>query len=134
MLHRRARGWCARRSEKRRWGARLTGGTLEDDESLLEGLARELAEETGLEVERATLLGIFSDPTRLIGYDDGSVWRLLTVAFVVEVVSGRAPRISNESLELRGVSREELRELTLTPVHRMIRDAYLAFDGNVVVA
>ncbi len=112
----------------------FTGGTLEDDESLLEGLARELAEETGLEVERATLLGVFSDPTRLIGYDDGSVWRLLTVAFVVKAVSGRAPRISDESLELRVVSREELRELTLTPVHRMIRDAYLAFDGNVVVA
>ena len=112
----------------------FTGGTLEDDEEILAGLARELREETGLEVERTTLVGLFSDPTRLIGYRDGSIYPLLTVAFAVQPAPGSEPRISNESLELRIVSRDDLRDLPLTPAHRPIRDAYLSFDGTPLVA
>lgn len=112
----------------------LTGGALDEDESVLDCLARELREETGLEAERATLLGIFSDPTRRVGYPDGSVNGLLSVAFIVTPRAGTELRSSDESLELRVVSRSELRDLPIWPAHRPIRDAYLAFDGTPVVA
>jgi 8-oxo-dGTP pyrophosphatase MutT (NUDIX family) len=112
----------------------LTGGALDEGESALDCLARELREETGLEVERATLLGIFSDPSRLVAYPDGAVNGLLTVAFVVVPRAGVELRASDESLELRIVSRAELRDLPIWPAHRPIRDAYLAFDGKPVVA
>ena len=112
----------------------FTGGTLEDDETVLEGLARELREETGLEVESTRFLGFFSDPTRLIGYDDGSVWPVLSFAFAVTPRPGSAPRLSDESLELRVVSREELAQLALTPVHQEIRDVYLADGAEIVIA
>lgn len=112
----------------------FTGGTLEDDETVTEGLARELREETGLEVEDLTFLGFFSDPQRLIGYTDGSVWPVLSFAFVVRPKPGRRPEFSDESIELRVVTRRELRDVPLTPVHRQIRDVYLAFDGKPVVA
>ena len=58
----------------------FTRGTLEDGEFVTEALARELGEETGLAVERSSFLGVFSDPTRVIGYPDGSVVRVLTLA------------------------------------------------------
>jgi len=112
----------------------FTGGTLEDDETVTDGLVRELREETGLEVDNLTFIGFFSDPQRLIGYADGSVWPVLSFVFVVTPKQGRRPELSDESLELRVVTRDELRDLPLTPVHRQIRDAYLAFDGTPVVA
>jgi len=43
-------------SEKRSWS--LPGGKLEEDETLSEGLAREILEETGLEIEPGKLLYI----------------------------------------------------------------------------
>jgi hypothetical protein len=62
------------------------------------------------------------------------VYRVISLAFVVTPRPGIRPRASEESLELRIVSRDELRDLTLWPAHRPIRDAYLDFDGTVVVA
>ena len=112
----------------------FTGGTLEDGELVEDAVARELFEETGLEVLSATFLGVFSDPTRIVAYRNGSVHRILSLAFVVVPRPGAEPRISNESLELSVMSRDRLRELSFWPAHRPIRDAYLAFDGNVVVA
>ncbi|MDQ3086226.1 MAG: NUDIX domain-containing protein [Actinomycetota bacterium] len=112
----------------------FTGGTLEEGESVHEALARELSEETGLEIGDMTLLGVFSDPSRIVAYRDGAVHRLLSLAFVVTPKPGTRPRASDESLELRIVSRAELRDLAFWPAHRPIRDAYLAFDGDVFVA
>jgi 8-oxo-dGTP pyrophosphatase MutT (NUDIX family) len=112
----------------------LTGGALDEGESVLDCLARELREETGLEVDSARLLGVFSDPTRLVAYPDGAVNRLLSLAFVVTPRPGREPQPSDESIELRVMSRSELRDLPIWPAHRPIRDAYLVFDGTPVVA
>jgi 8-oxo-dGTP pyrophosphatase MutT (NUDIX family) len=109
------------------------GGTLDDGESVLETLARELGEETGLEVGRSTFLGVFSDPSRVIAYPDGTVVRVLTLAFVVTPRPDARPRVSDESLELRVISREELAALDIWPAQRPIRDAYLSFTGDVVV-
>lgn len=111
----------------------FTGGTLEEGESVQGALQRELFEETGLEVRELTPLGVFSDPSRIVAYADGAVQRVLSLAFVVTPMPGTRPRASEESLELRIVSRAELRDLPIWPAHRPIRDAYLAFDGKVVV-
>ena len=70
----------------------------------------------------------------IIEYPDGSVHRTLTVAFVVVPRPGQTPRASEESLELRFVSRDDLAALVLWPAATPIRDAYLSFDGTPVVA
>ena len=121
-----------RRSDDGSWA--FLGGRVEEHESVLEALHRELREEADLEVLRADLLGVFSDPTRIIEYPGGAVHRTLTVAFIVVPRPGSTPRASDESLELRLVSRDDLVVLPLWPAATPIRDAYLAFNGTPVVA
>jgi 8-oxo-dGTP pyrophosphatase MutT (NUDIX family) len=101
------------------------GGTLEQDEPLLDALRREVREETGFEIERARLLGLFSDPTRIVAYPDGTVCRVLSVAFRVAPRGNAEPTPSGESAGMEFVSREKLARLTFWPAQRPIRDALL---------
>jgi ADP-ribose pyrophosphatase YjhB (NUDIX family) len=111
----------------------FTGGTLDEGEGVLDCLGRELREETGLEATDTRFLGVFSDPTRLLGYQDGSVYPLVTLAFVVTPGPGD-PLPSEESRGFCIVPKEQLRDLELTAVHHPIRDAYLGFGGRPVIA
>lgn len=110
------------------------GGTLEQDEHLLDALRREVHEETGFEVASAELVGLFSDPTRIIAYPDGNVCRVLSIAFLVTPRGDGEPRPSHESAGMRFVSRAELAKLDFWPAQLPIRDALLRFDGNPVVS
>jgi 8-oxo-dGTP pyrophosphatase MutT (NUDIX family) len=120
-----------RRTDDGAWD--FIGGALEEDETVLDALRREVQEETGLRIAEAQLFGIYSDPTRMIEYPDGMVCRLLSIVFHARPEAGE-PRTSTESLELRFIARDELARLDLWPSVRPIRDAFLAGRGDVIVA
>lgn len=88
-----------RRADAEYWG--LIGGRLEDRESLVEGLVREVYEETGLEVRSYSLFGTFSDPSRRVRYADGNVYSLISIVFRVEVDDTTSLRVSEESRGFR---------------------------------
>jgi ADP-ribose pyrophosphatase YjhB (NUDIX family) len=90
-------------------------------------------EETGLETLSLELFGVFSDPSRMIAYPDGNVFRLLTLAFVVAVASGDS-QISRESLELRFVPFPDIPDLEVGPALVPVLDAYLSSRDRPVVA
>lgn len=120
-----------RRADFGTWG--VPGGALDEDETIEEAIAREVHEETGLTAVSIELLGVFSDPSRIIEYDDGNVYRLLTVAFVVGVGTGE-PRISEESLELRFVPLAQVRDLELGAAQVPVVDAFLDGRARPVIA
>jgi ADP-ribose pyrophosphatase YjhB (NUDIX family) len=120
-----------RRADFGTWG--VPGGGLDEDESVEQGIAREVLEETGLEVVSTGLFGVFSDPSRIIEYGDGNVYRLVTIAFVVSVAPGE-PRISDESLELRFVPFARVRELEIGAAHVPLVEAFLGGQPRPVVA
>ncbi len=119
-----------RRADDGSWA--LPGGQVDDGETVEQALARELREETGLAIASSRLLGIFSDPTRLIGYPDGVINRAVSIAFVVRP-RGEIPRSGPEATEFVVVPRGELAAFPLWPAAQPIVAAYLAFDGTPVV-
>jgi 8-oxo-dGTP pyrophosphatase MutT (NUDIX family) len=112
-----------RRSDCGRWG--FPGGAIEVDESLEEGLRREVLEETGLVVTGEELFAVFPGPSRIVRYPDGNVVRLMTFVYRAEVEDFGALRRSDESEELRFFRREELAELDVIETSKPILDAYL---------
>ena len=119
-----------RRADDGTWG--LIAGALEPDESISDAVRREVKEETGLDTSSIELFGVFSDPSRIVGYADGNVYRVLSIVFRVGVADGE-PVPSEESHELRFVRLDELPRLNVTPAHRPIIERFLARPQGVVV-
>jgi ADP-ribose pyrophosphatase YjhB (NUDIX family) len=103
-----------RRADNGRWC--MPGGRMEPGESVAEACVREILEETGLEVEVVSLIGIYSSPDRVIEYPDGNRRQIVAAHFLVRVLGG-ALRLSDETTEFRFVSRDELAHLDLMEHH-----------------
>ncbi|HIT34221.1 MAG TPA: NUDIX domain-containing protein [Candidatus Faecousia intestinigallinarum] len=107
--------------EKRRdsntWG--LVGGGVKNHETEAQAIAREVYEELGLRIpkERFRKLGVYGEPGRVAAYQDGSVWRMVIVAFALELDTMPLLRISAESREARFFTREELQGIHIVITH-----------------
>jgi 8-oxo-dGTP pyrophosphatase MutT (NUDIX family) len=104
----------------------LIAGMVEDTETLADALRREVREETGLTVESFDLFGTFSDPTRIVSYPDGNVFRIASFVYSVEVVSFDGLRPSAESKELRFFPRAELAGLDMPATQRPVIERLLS--------
>ncbi|HEV2125143.1 MAG TPA: NUDIX domain-containing protein [Chloroflexota bacterium] len=102
-----------RRSDNGQWS--VLGGALDPEEVPELALAREVREETGLTVVAHRLFGIQAHPTNIVAYPDGTVVRMLALVYVVSVAEPADPRMSKESVELRFLSRAEVRDLLISP-------------------
>jgi 8-oxo-dGTP pyrophosphatase MutT (NUDIX family) len=112
-----------RRTDAPLWS--LIAGKVEDDESLADALRREVREETGLRATTYELFGTFSDPTRIVRYPDGNVFRVASFAYSVHVESFDRLRCSDESEQLRFFSRHELEKLDVAATQRPIIERFL---------
>lgn len=119
--------------EKRRdsdtWG--LVGGGVKKYETPLQAIAREIYEELGWRIpkEQFRKLAVYGEPGRIAAYCDGSVWRMVIVAFALELSEERSIRISAESREMRFFSPEELREIEIVITHSdIVEDWFLKLN------
>jgi ADP-ribose pyrophosphatase YjhB (NUDIX family) len=104
----------------------LIAGRVENDESLTDGLRREVLEETGLVVARCELFGTFTDPTRIVAYPDGAVMRVASFVYRVAVESFDGLRASEESEELRFFAKGDLLRLDVPATQRPVFERYLS--------
>ncbi len=96
----------------------IPGGGQEVGETVAQAVVREVAEETGIDVEVTDLIGIYSNPAHVIAYDDGEVRQEFSLCFRATPTGGQ-PRTSSESSEVEWVTRERLDELNIHPSIRL---------------
>jgi 8-oxo-dGTP pyrophosphatase MutT (NUDIX family) len=113
-----------RRADAPVWG--LIAGRVDDDETLIDALRREVHEETGLTVSGYELFGTFSDPTRIVSYPDGNVYRVASFVYLVEVEAFESMRASSESEELRFFPTADVLDLHLAETQRHILERFVA--------
>jgi 8-oxo-dGTP pyrophosphatase MutT (NUDIX family) len=109
----------------------LPGGGMEAGESAAEACERELWEETGLRGKVKRLLGIYSDPNRLVVYPDGRKVQIVALVFEVEVKEG-SPALSSETTAFGFFTRDEALQLELFNNHaERVRDIFAGGDVTI---
>ena len=114
------------RADSDRWA--IIGGSLQEDESLLHCAVRETREETSMNLEEDAfkLYKIYDDPSIIIRYPDGNVFRSIMVVYRVKLQECPELVCSEESRELRFFTKEELRGVKIVETHIPILEDYLS--------
>ncbi len=116
-----------KRSDCDLWG--LVGGGIKRNETPLQAITREIWEELGLRIpaEKFRKLSIY-DGNRIAAYQDGSVWKMVVVAYYLELNEIPQMQISKESRELKFFSKEELTDIQIVVTHSDIVQEWFQRD------
>jgi ADP-ribose pyrophosphatase YjhB (NUDIX family) len=106
------------------WG--FPGGVMELGEAAHETAVRELREETGLEVEPVSLIGIYTKYFETLA--NGDQCQCVAFMFKMRVVGGTLTVDNNETFELRFFNREAMPHL-YSEQHRQIAQDALRGSG-----
>jgi len=100
----------------------IPGGTLEAGETLVEGVRRELAEETGIEVRVLDLIEVFE---RIFHDEDGRAkYHFVILDYLCEAASGSA-RAGGDVTDVAWSEESDLGKYSLTPTAtRVIKRAF----------
>ena len=115
-----------RRRDSDTWG--LVGGGVKNRETPQQAIVREVREELGIRIpaERFRKLAVYGEPGRIPAYCDGSIWRMVIVAFALELEQQPQITLSAESRDMRFFSPEELRDIEIVVTHSdIVEDWFL---------
>ena len=106
------------------------GGIIEEGEGVLDGVKREVLEETGIQVEVGELFCVTSDTCKYPGYNGVKVVPTkVMLDFVCRAVSG-TPRPSEENSKTAWFPLDQARDLITAPAIAVRFQAYLAYTGR----
>jgi len=119
------------RSDNGHWG--LPGGYVECGESVAAATAREVFEETGVEVEVGRLIGVYSEPARqVIAYPTGDRVQAVNLCFEARPVGHGAPTTPEETLA-SGFFPTGALPAPLVPIHQIRIDDAVAGSAAAAV-
>lgn len=110
----------------------IPGGTLELGESLQDGVAREMLEETGLEVRVLDMIEVFDriflEPeAKIVNGKPCPKYHYVIVDYLCERVSG-TPQASSDVTDLAFAREDELESFHLTPTAMRVLERAFAMD------
>jgi len=119
-----------RRADNGRWA--VPGGYMEPGESAAEASAREVLEETGLQVRVGRLIAVYTNPNILVEYPDGSRYQIVALHFAAEP-SGGGLRPSSETTEVGYFPPGEVEHLEMGRFDRQrVADAFARQEAAFV--
>ena len=119
-----------RRRDNGSWG--MPAGAWELDETILECLKREVREETGLQVDSATPMGIYSYLDIMSA--NGDPYQILTVQFAVDDWSGALVTQTDETVDAAFFSLDDPPDSLVVHYHGVLRDLEkYEEDGEFIV-
>lgn len=120
VFNRKGRLLLIRRRDNGRWA--MPAGAMELDESIFDCLVREVREETGLEVQAATLFAVWTDPSKTsIITHFGDPYQLIVFVFHVDDWRGELVTQTDETIDAGFFSLDRLPEI-LPHYHDTLRD------------
>lgn len=96
----------------------IPGGAQEIGETISGTVIREVKEETGIDVQVTSLIGVYTDPEHVIAFTDGEVRQEFSICFHARPTGGQ-PRTSSESKEVLWIDPAELDSLNVHPSIRL---------------
>jgi 8-oxo-dGTP pyrophosphatase MutT (NUDIX family) len=105
-----------RRMDDGRWC--VPGGYMEPGESMTEACILEVWEETGLHVEIARLVSVYTHPHRILEYADGNRLQLVVLHFEAIPTSGTLS-ITDETTAIDYFAPSEIAALEMSPLDRI---------------
>ncbi len=110
-----------RRADVMLWD--VPGGTIGLDETPAQGLMREVAEETGLQLRAERLIGVYGGPEFHWTYPNGDQAQILAIFFLARIVSGTLLPSGHENVNIAFFPPAALPPL-LPRTRRMLTDAF----------
>jgi ADP-ribose pyrophosphatase YjhB (NUDIX family) len=118
------------RSDNGCWA--LPGGAMEVGECIAQAIAREVREETGIDVEPERIVGVYTDPGHVFAFDDGEVRQQFSICFACRLVGGEI-RPSNESTDVKFFAPADIDGLNAHPSIRLRIDDYLKGESAAFI-
>lgn len=118
-----------KRNDNFRWG--VVSGDMHPTETFKDCAIRKTLKETGIKIYHDQLmpLKVFDDPSRIVSFIDGHVYRIVSFGYFVELDHIPETKVGKGSLELRWFEPDELQDLDIVVVHQEILEAYFKRKG-----